>query len=113
MESALKNSRARTGCSTGPGSDGKGRPVYLLMTSYRVVVPLTSLPTTSIGLPLGYSSALMNSRPSGPKSPASDVSASTSKLALMMLEGTRKPEVEELDGTWEVLRRAGFASVAP
>ena len=46
-------------------------PDYLLCeTSMIVVVPLTSLATTTSGLPFGLSSALMKRIPSGPRSPA-------------------------------------------
>ena len=44
-------------------------PQYVRLSWYTAVVPLTSWPTMSSGLPLGDLSAAMNVRPSGPRSP--------------------------------------------
>ena len=54
-------------------------PAQSAVISYTVVVPLTSLPTTSSGAPFGESSALMNTSPSGPRSPAAGVSTSSTE----------------------------------
>jgi hypothetical protein len=48
----------------------EGTVCYFLLISNRVVVPLTSLVTTSSGVPVGLSSGLMNTRASAPRSPA-------------------------------------------
>jgi len=48
----------------------QGKLPYSGVSSNSAVVPLTSLPTTSRGVPVGLSSALMNTEHSGPRSPA-------------------------------------------
>jgi len=59
--------------------------VGMVLIEKIVVVPDTSLPTASMGLPVGESAAEMNVTPSGPRSPAADrsVAASAAKLRLL------------------------------